>query len=322
MPTLDQFDRREFRSALGMFATGVTIITAAAPDGSRAGVTANSFNSVSLTPPLVLWCLAKESRSVPIFNASGYWGVHVLSAGQVALANRFARSAEDKFAGLELQTGAGQIPLLSGCAARLQCKTLSQFEGGDHIIFVGEVVAFERADVPPLVFHGGNYAIATRKMSLSLSGGAPDPEATFGENFMGYLLARAHFQFYSHIHEAIAREGLDDLEYFILNVLSIRDGTSAPEINARYSYTGHIATVDVLERLRTRGFVRLSTRGNELVCHLTDAGRELTARLIALTQTMESDVLRRFGDHDAEAFRNLLKKFVLQTTPASSEPHP
>jgi 3-hydroxy-9,10-secoandrosta-1,3,5(10)-triene-9,17-dione monooxygenase reductase component len=149
------FDAREFRNALGTFATGVTIITTRDAVGAPIGITASSFNSVSLDPPLVLFSLAKTSRSLAAFAQARHWAVHILGAAQEDLCGRFARSGADKFAGLELGQGYGDAPLLSGCAARMQCRTAFRHEGGDHLIFVGEVLAFDRAEAPPLVFHAG-----------------------------------------------------------------------------------------------------------------------------------------------------------------------
>ena len=140
MESSSRFDAREFRHALGAFTTGITIITAVGSDGARTGITANSFNSVSLDPPLVLWSLAKTSRSAPIFTSAKHWAVHILSAEQETLSDRFAKGAADKFAGVDTELGVGGVPLLTGCTARLQCKTSFQYEGGDHIIFVGEVL--------------------------------------------------------------------------------------------------------------------------------------------------------------------------------------
>src|SRR5579885_1464286 len=157
------FDPREFRSALGAFATGVTVVTTRGANGEAVGLTANSFNSVSLDPPLVLWSLARSARSLPVFSQAPHWAVHILAADQEALSNRFAARGEDKFAGLETDTSAQNVPLLRGCAARFLCRTAFQYEGGDHIIFVGEVIEFDRSDSPPLVFHGGRYAFATKK---------------------------------------------------------------------------------------------------------------------------------------------------------------
>ena len=308
-----RFDAREFRHALSAFTTGITIITAVGSDGARAGITANSFNSVSLDPPLVLWSLAKTSRSASIFNSAQHWAVHILSAEQEALSNRFAKGAFDKFAGVDTESGIGGIPLLTGCTARLQCKTSFQYEGGDHIIFVGEVLDIHRTERPPLVFQAGRYAIATRKIATISRAPAHDAEASFGEDFLGYLLARAHFQFYSRIRELIRAENLSDLEYFILTVLSVRDNKSVDQINAHFAYTGYVATLDVMQRLRARGFLAVDGDSSQALCQLTDVGRDKTLHLIAAAKAHEASILSRFGDWDAVALKNLLKQFVLET---------
>lgn len=155
---MKQFDPAEFRSALGRFATGVTIITTVDGQGRRYGVTANSYNSVSLDPPLVLWSLAKTSRSLDAFMACEAFAIHILSAAQEELAMRFAsRGDADKFAGLHVREGHGGVPLFDECAAHLECLTENRFEAGDHIIFLGRVVNFERCDSDPLIFHDGRF---------------------------------------------------------------------------------------------------------------------------------------------------------------------
>lgn len=153
-----QFDPRSFRDALGQFATGVTVITARDSNGTPVGVTANSFNSVSLDPPLVLWSIARSSRSMPVFESSERFAVHILASDQDHLSNLFASKLDDKFAGLELTGDADGPPLLDGCTARLVCTTRHLYEGGDHVIIVGEVVDYEHEEKPPLLFHGGWYA--------------------------------------------------------------------------------------------------------------------------------------------------------------------
>ena len=150
--------QREFRDALGSFATGVTVATTMAADEQPVGVTASSFNSVSLDPPLVLWSLAKNSLSREAFSNSGHFAVHVLAASQRALSDRFARSGADKFDGIEWLRGELGSPVFPEFAARFECRTRHEYEGGDHVILVGEVVAFEAHDVAPLLFHAGSYA--------------------------------------------------------------------------------------------------------------------------------------------------------------------
>lgn len=150
-------DVRQFRDALGAFATGVTVITTRDAAGRDVGRTANSFSSVSLSPPMVLWSLARSSASHAAFHDATHFAVHVLSAKQVDLSARFAGKTEDKFAGLTVSRGVAGIPLLDGCTARFECRTEHRYDGGDHVIFVAEVLGFSRDPAPPLLFHSGRY---------------------------------------------------------------------------------------------------------------------------------------------------------------------
>jgi len=152
------FSGTEFRSALGMFATGVTIVTALGTDGVRVGLTANSFNSVSLAPPLVLWSLSRRAGSVPAFTRGSHYAINILSADQRLLAERFASKSVDRFSGVAFREGAGGAPILEGAAAVFECFNRSQYEEGDHIIFVGEVErCSHRTGAQPLIIHGGRY---------------------------------------------------------------------------------------------------------------------------------------------------------------------
>ena len=152
------FSAQEFRAALGTFATGVTIVTALTPEGRPIGLTANSFNSVSLDPPLVLWSLAQAAASLAVFSTGSHYAIHVLAADQHALAERFALKGADRWAGVEFTPGISGIPLLDGAAATFECFNRSRYEEGDHVIFVGEVErCHHRAGASPLLFHGGRY---------------------------------------------------------------------------------------------------------------------------------------------------------------------
>ncbi|MBM3390814.1 MAG: flavin reductase family protein [Betaproteobacteria bacterium] len=150
-------DHRALRDALGAFATGVTVVTALDRDGRAIGLTVNSFNTVSLEPPLILWSLSRASPSLAAFRAASHFAVNVLAAGQQAVSERFARRGADRFAGIEWQSGLGGAPLLTGCCAVLECRNEVQHEGGDHLIFIGRVERFGRSEAPPLVYHGGRY---------------------------------------------------------------------------------------------------------------------------------------------------------------------
>ena len=152
------FSSREFRAALAMFATGVTIVTARSADGQVIGLTANSFNSVSLSPPLVLWSLARAAASLAVFSAGSHYAINVLAADQKALAERFAARGGDRWPGVQFATGAGGAPLLHGAAATFECFNRSRYEEGDHVIFIGEVErCTHRTGASPLLFHGGRF---------------------------------------------------------------------------------------------------------------------------------------------------------------------
>lgn len=151
-------DSREFRQTLGRFPTGVTIITCLTAGGEQVGMTASSFNSVSLDPPLVLWSIDKRAWSLQAFTAARHYAVHVLAEYQQELSNQFARQGVDKFRGVALAEGIAGVPLLTDFCARFQCRTVHQYDGGDHIILVGQVLDFTATDHSPLLFHCGRYA--------------------------------------------------------------------------------------------------------------------------------------------------------------------
>ena len=152
------FSPKEFRSALGMFATGVTIVTATTTEGKPIGLTANSFNSVSLEPPLVLWSLARAAASLPAFSTGSHYAINILAADQKLLAEKFALKGTDRWVGVEFTRGSGDAPLLTGAAAVFECYNRSRYEEGDHVIFVGEVERVTwRPGAAPLLFHGGRF---------------------------------------------------------------------------------------------------------------------------------------------------------------------
>ncbi|MGB8621548.1 MAG: flavin reductase family protein [Paracoccaceae bacterium] len=153
--TQDDLPARAYRDVLGRFATGVTVVTAAGPDGPVA-ITANSFSSVSLNPPLVLWCPAKSSRRFDLFCAAQRFVIHVLADDQLSVARHFARTGHD-FSPMEWQTGTGDLPLLTHFAARFSCTHEASHDAGDHAIILGRVQEATIGQGAPLVFADGSY---------------------------------------------------------------------------------------------------------------------------------------------------------------------
>lgn len=152
-----EIDQKLFREALGQFATGITVITTLDQSNQPLGFTANSFNSVSLDPPLVLWSLAKTASTYHEFIGAEKFGIHILAEDQTDLSNRFASTADNRFQNLEYQLTNG-IPLLTGCLARFQCGLENIYEGGDHSIFVARVLELDmNSELDALVYHRGSY---------------------------------------------------------------------------------------------------------------------------------------------------------------------
>lgn len=150
--------QRNFRDALSAFATGVTIVTTTTPQGERLGVTANSFNSVSLDPPLVLVSLARQLRSFAAFEQASHFAVNLLTSGQQELCMRFARPGEEKWAGLAVQEGVGGVPLIPDSLAHFECTTWARYDGGDHLILVGQVQEYAGpAEASPLIYFRSRF---------------------------------------------------------------------------------------------------------------------------------------------------------------------
>ncbi|MCW5684103.1 MAG: flavin reductase family protein [Pseudolabrys sp.] len=152
------FDRRSFRDALAAFATGVTVISTVRDNGERIGITANSFGSVSLDPPLVLFSIAKRAHSLAGFLHAPRFAVSVLASDQGAVSNRFAVSSGEKWDGTDYSTAENGCPIINGALASFECDRHAHHEAGDHVILIGLVRRFERlATGEPLMFFRGSY---------------------------------------------------------------------------------------------------------------------------------------------------------------------
>ena len=298
----------KFRNALGQFATGVTIVTTIDAEGKPVGVTASSFNSVSLDPPLVLWSLAKTAHSMPAYQNSGGFNVHVLTSHQSDLSNQFARSSDDKFEGVDWSPCAQGFPLLAEYAALFLCKTHFQYEGGDHIIFVGEVINYQSHDLPVLVFHGGRYADAKQKA------GPAEPQepgidlnsGQFSDDFLLYLLSRAHFQTSYPTRKACRAIGMSEPEYICLSLLAMSGSLSEREIVNRLEHTGHHPDAEIFARLLRKGWVEPD--GNNI--HISDSGRETFIKLLAHSKALEEQLLKHFTDDELAGASAFLKKLI------------
>lgn len=155
----DDFDERIFRDTLGRFPTGVAIVTTCAENGERVGLTISSFNSVSLSPPLVLFSVGKRAFSLPIWQGATRYAINVLAEHQQDLSNRFGRSSPEKWQGLDVDMSRA-CPIFRGAIAAFECEAYGRIDGGDHEIFLGKVVAIKSSAETrprPLLFYGGKY---------------------------------------------------------------------------------------------------------------------------------------------------------------------
>ncbi|MPZ42903.1 MAG: flavin reductase [Betaproteobacteria bacterium] len=160
------FDMRDLRNAFGMFATGVTIVTTCTPEGRPVGLTCNSFASVSLQPPLVLWSLSLYSPNLQVFLQAPRFAVNILACDQFELSRRFSSPVRDRFEGVSWASGEGGVPLIPGVAAHIECRNETRHYSGDHVILIGQVVRYAYRDVEPLIFSRGLY----RSLGACLTG--------------------------------------------------------------------------------------------------------------------------------------------------------
>lgn len=314
---MSPIDAREFRNALGQFATGVTIVTTFDDEQRPTGVTASSFNSVSLDPPLVLWSLAKSAQSLAAFQESGFFAVHVLGQHQQDMSNRFARSGEDKFADMEYELTSEGVPLFDGCAARFICKTAYQYEGGDHVILVGEVLDFETTDREPLVFHGGRYKEARHAPEGEDGLETVDMDSgTFTEDFLSYLLARAHFQLSLPVARRRREWGMSETEFLCLSLLSLTPGLSLSDLRRRLEHTGRMPEASTLAAMEEKGWL-ISGSGAEgdREFENSEAGRVLLIELLANSKLMDEAVSAAFSASELAEFRDYLRRLVEFTDP-------
>lgn len=169
---MNQIDRRELRRTLGAFTTGVTVITTVDASGKAFGVTANSFNSVSLDPPLILWSQSLTSSSYPAFRDADHFVVNILADHQVHVSNQFAKSGDEKFRDIAVIAGAGGVPIIDGSAAWLECEKVAAYPGGDHVVYIGRVERMERSARRPLAFGDGRYMVTFAHDLGELAGGS------------------------------------------------------------------------------------------------------------------------------------------------------
>ncbi|EJM15546.1 conserved protein of DIM6/NTAB family [Pseudomonas sp. GM21] len=302
------FDGRALRDAFGSFATGVTIVTTTGPGGVDIGLTANSFSSVSLDPPMVLWSLARTSLNMDAFRNSGHFAVHILSADQEALSGRFASKGIDRFEGLALDRGPDGIPMLKECMARFACKLAYQYEGGDHVIFVGEIVDFSHSARKPLVFHGGRYGMLLPKQPVT----SVDEFSNLTPDDLLYQVSNAYFQTRQTVIEKLESRQWTAEEYAVLSIIGREDGLCVPEIVARSEKVrGQGISSAIVQQLIERGLLHeVDSSDRPVAIRLTPEGRLAVLELIAIRKSSEADVQGNLDPSEVQLLKHLLARLA------------
>ncbi|MGN6145450.1 MAG: flavin reductase [Mesorhizobium sp.] len=295
-------DLSSFRQALGQFATGVTVVAADGETGPFA-VTANSFQSVSLEPPLILWSLRRQSSKIASFLQADHFAVNVLAAGQTELAGHFARSGGDKFAACEWSRGLHGVPLLAGVAAHFECAKVAEHDGGDHVVFIGKVERYACFDRSGLIFAQGRYALAIshpgRPSDLQIDGHPRD-------DFFLPLLARAYAYLAGAFSEHHSAEGVTTAESRVLAFLATGSGASAEAIAAR-TFLGENTVQDALAKLIAGGHVAPRPPGALVI---TESGLALLGRITARARAFEAEKLADLPPEDVAATRRVLRELA------------
>jgi 3-hydroxy-9,10-secoandrosta-1,3,5(10)-triene-9,17-dione monooxygenase reductase component len=309
-------DPMAFRNALGNFATGVTIVTARddAGEGSNqyVGTTASSFNSVSLEPPLVLWSIDKRARSLEAYEKAEFFAVNVLAADQVSLSNHFARPQEDKFSGIDYELGLGDAPLLKGCAAQFECETKYQYEGGDHIIIVGEVKRFHTTGRSGLMFHRGKYVVSSFHPCNEQLPDDLGTDAGFVDDYLHYLVGRSFDQLMTKLTSVLHSQGLDENEYRVMASLGGKDGCSLKELMHNSILSEEVVN-DKLRGLCAAGLLSREHHGDTTRIKLTDTGRQKLEPLLKVAKTNEAEALGVFTADEAMMFKRYLRRIIAWT---------
>lgn len=303
------FDRRAFRMALGRFPTGVTVVTTLSPDGRRIGLTANSFNSVSLDPPLVLWSLAKAAASLGVFVTAPHYAINVLAADQIGLSRQFASARAERFAGVLCRPGLGGVPLIEGCAAWFECHNVHQYEGGDHVILVGRVERFADADRPALAFHLGGYKVTSYHPEGYLEAA---PAARFIDDYLLYLLARASSQASGQFHARLKTLAVPVPHWRVLAALS--DGAPMTVSTlARIVLSKQPTLTKVIDRMERRGLAerRAGERDRrQVLVRITPAGRRTVRGLLKRAKAHEKEVLAGYSAAEVVQLKATLRMLI------------
>lgn len=310
-PSDQASDGRALRNALACFATGVCVVTTRSDKGVDVGLTVNSFTSISLDPPLVLWSLAKKSAALQVFQATPHFAIHVLAADQEGLSKRFASKSVDRFADLDYSRSALGMPLLARCAARFECRMTQQYEGGDHLIFVGEVLHYEARAAEPLVFHGGQYHEVAQ---LTTPLPQVEPQSPLATSDLSYLIWRAFMQFRRKYYEKRISMHWSESDSYILQMLAMNEGQTADTLDYALRFTGVRCTLEQVQVLVDRGLIAITPPlSSSTPLRLSDESSRMARELSRIARDAEVELLSQMPAADGRRLKNLLIGLIEKT---------
>lgn len=299
-------DKRELRRALGQFATGVAVITAQR-GGEPVGLTVNSFSSVSLDPPLILWSIDRGSRSFGAFvgdESSEYFAVNILGENQIAAAQVFSCKDEKKFADISWFYDEFGCPLLDGAATQFCCIRTSVVQAGDHAIIIGRILTFNNTETGGLVFSQGRYAVARDHPSLTKS--VASSVTVDGQLPLLSLIAKVHYLEDRDIERHRRAQGLSLISSKLLAGLYGRSERSVEELASEMVLDPQ-ACRDAIPKLIEDGLV---TAGFDARLRLTKAGTEKRQKVIEGVAAYQANQLRDIPPEDVQTVRNLLLRIL------------
>jgi flavin reductase (DIM6/NTAB) family NADH-FMN oxidoreductase RutF/DNA-binding MarR family transcriptional regulator len=305
-------DSRALRRCLGSFATGVAVVTTRHRDQDW-GITINSFTSVSLDPPLVLWCLARSSRTVAAFTAVDHFVVNVLATDQVAISNRFAFRSENEFpSDVPVLRGIAGVPLIEGTCSAFQCRRSDLFDGGDHVVLVGEVLDFRGSDRAGLVYRRGQYAVAESHPSVFASS-SNNLDQGYLDAAVRPALEGITRRFESFFDVELLDAGISSREAQVLGLLLVRDSLSAEDI-ANVTLVSGSSLEETIDSLVGKDLIARP----QGTCALTSAGRTLAASWNEKLRSCKARSLGRIAPAEAAAMKRTLARLSEWIDSASS----
>lgn len=306
-PSIDQ---KAFRQALGSFATGVTIVTSPGED-RPVGVTANSFSSVSLDPPLVLWSIAHTSRSYHAFQNSQHFAINILADDQMNVSQTFASSSDDKFSAVPWRKGSTGSPIIENAIAYFDCVCEARHEGGDHTVLIGRVVDFGLYEGEPLVFSRGRYTVAVDHPALASSLAMPSSESDRLAEFpLLSLIAKVHYKEDAGLEKRRAEAGLSPTASKVLAGLYQNPPLTSDELSRRM-YLDRREVEDCLLDFVDRGDAE-RVRENRFT--LTDSGKERRRIMMTYVAEYQAQQLSDISSADLRSARKVLEKLLVENS--------